>query len=1238
MVNPPLQDSDPSGDLWAKGLYRVVRETPLLAWLSLVGAIAGAGLDIAGPLVQRAAVDHSILHGGYRIGFYALVLVALGVVGFATTFLRRYFAGKLSLQVQYSLKTKIFEHLQRLDFATQDALQTGQLVSRANSDIGLIQSLVAFLPRILSSTLLAVGAVVVMLVVYWPLGLVVSFTLPVLFGSSVRLRRKVFPASWDSQQREGEVTVVVEEAVAGVSIIKTMCLEKKMVYRLRDAAEKLFSSRARTVRLSSRLQALIQGVPMLTQAAVIALGGFSAYEHRISIGSFLLFSVFVAELNAPVRQLAALVAISEQAKAGTNRVFSLLEVNPLVVDPPSPQVRGNPQGGVIFDSVSFSYRPGEPVLNALNLVIKPREKIAIVGASGSGKSTLSLLLPRFYDPQGGQILFDGVDLRSLSLSDLRSSIGVVFEESFLFSDTIYNNIALSNPAVTQSQVHAAAKAARAHDFIEAFEEGYESLVGERGVRLSGGQRQRIALARALLTDPEILVLDDATSSVDAVTEAEIHSALTEVSESKTLILIAHRRSTLELADRIVVMKDGRVLDEGSEQELLGRCIEFRELMGSGSFEMLHESETEDLSTKKEANTLSPETPGTRSLRKEVVRGGGPGGSTLSLTPALAAAIKSLPPPRDEVGVNPGNFDPYAPSGFRFSKLLRLLRAPLLIGTCLVALDAVLSLVGPASVRSSIDSGVLGRHLALIFGAAAGLGAVSLIDVGVVWAENNITGITAERFLFFLRSKIFEQLMYVGTDYYESEMAGRIMTRMTSDVDAFSNLMQSGLVTALVSLVSLLGAVSVLAFMSSRLVIVPLAALPPLLVATVYFQRYSGRAYGKAREKIAVVNANFQEGVSGLKVNQAYSQQTRSSKRFRHVARDYRDTRMLAQTAISLYFPFVLLLSDVVAALTLWYGSRLVSSHLIQVGTVVAYILYLDLFFSPIQQLSQTFDQAQQVLVAVRQIRRLMGMRLNTPPSPQELPPFEVKGELCFKDVTFNYQPSQRSALEKVSFRVSPGEKIAIVGATGAGKSTIAKLLVRFFDPSRGAIYLDGRPVSELSLPWYRSHIGYLPQDPFLFSDSIFNNVAVGRPGATDDEVFQAAEEIGVASFSRNFTDGLLHQVGERGRSLSLGQRQLVALARLDLLRPSIVVLDEASSSLDLRSESVALKALEKVCQGRTTLIIAHRLSSAQAADKVVVMDKGRAVELGSHDELLELNGRYAELWRSSVAEEASPHS
>lgn len=1201
--------------------------------------MAGAGLDIAGPLVQRAAVDHSILRGGYRIGFYALVLVSLGLVGFVTTFLRRYFAGKLSLQVQYSLKTKIFEHLQRLDFATQDALQTGQLVSRANSDIGLIQSLVAFLPRILSSALLAGGAVVVMLVVYWPLGLLVAFTLPVLFASSVRLRRKVFPASWDSQQREGEVTVIVEEAVAGVSVIKTMCLQEERVHQLRSSAENLFSSRARTVRLSSRLQALIQGVPMLTQAAVIALGGFSAYEHRISIGSFLLFSVFVAELNAPVRQLAALVAISEQAKAGTNRVFSLLEVNPLVVDPPSPQSREHSQGEVTFESVSFSYRPGEPVLNALTLVVKPRDKIAIVGASGSGKSTLSLLLPRFYDPQGGRILLDGVDLRSLSLSDLRSSIGVVFEESFLFSDTIYNNIALSNPAVSRVQVYAAAQAAQAHEFIEDFEEGYESMVGERGVRLSGGQRQRIALARALLSDPEILVLDDATSSVDAITEAEIHSALTGISESKTLILIAHRRSTLELADRIVVMKDGRVLDDGSEEELLERCAEFRDLMGSSSFEMLHEPKAEDLNLTGEANAAPPQASAPRTLRGETRRGGGGAqGMALSLTPALAAAIEALPPSRDEVGVNPGRFDPYTPTGFRFSQLLRLLRTPLLIGTFLVALDAVLSLVGPASVRSSIDSGVLGRHLALIFGAAAALGVVSLVDVGVVWAENNITGITAERFLFYLRSKIFEQLMYVGTDYYESEMAGRIMTRMTSDVDAFSNLMQSGLVTALVSLVSLLGAILVLAFMSSRLVIVPLAALPPLLVATVYFQRYSGRAYKKAREKIAVVNANFQEGVSGLKVSQAYSQQTRSSKGFREVAGDYRDTRMLAQTAISLYFPFVLLLSDVVAALTLWYGARLVSSHLIQVGTVVAYILYLDLFFSPIQQLSQTFDQAQQALVAVRQIRRLMEMRLNTPPSPQELPPFEVKGELCFKDVTFNYQPSQRSALEKVSFKVSPGEKIAIVGETGAGKSTIAKLLVRFFDPSAGAIYLDGRPVSELSLSWYRSHIGYLPQDPFLFSDSIFNNIAVGRYGATEDEVLQAAEEIGVASFSRTFTDGLFHQVGERGRSLSLGQRQLVALARLDLLRPSIVVLDEASSSLDLRSESVALEALEKVCQGITTLIIAHRLSSAQAADRVVVMDKGHAVELGSHDELIELNGRYAELWRRSVMEESSPHN
>ncbi len=1203
--------------------------------LAFGASLAGMSVLAAVPIVERAIVDNTIVKHSESVVPLLILLVLMGTTTFGAGFVRRYFGGRLAFATQYRLRTDIFEHLQRLDFARQDELQTGQLVSRANSDVGIIQGLLSFLPILMGNLLMTIISVVVMFFVYWPLALLVTATLPTLLFISIRLRSKVFPASWDSQQREGEVTVTVEEAVTGIRIVKGFSQESQMVSELRDRAARLFSSRVRTIKIQSKLQAVLQGVPLVAQAFIIGLGGLAAYDHKLSLGSFLLFSSYVAALSDPVRQMATLVTVSEQARAGAERIFDLLDANPLVVEPETPIVDWARRGQVSLEGVSFGYRKGESVVEEMDLEIGSNETVAIVGRSGSGKSTLALLLPRFYDVSSGRISIDGIDIREMSLASLRSTVGVVFEESFLFSDTIFRNIAMSDPEVDFELVRRAAVAAGADKFISEFRDGYQTVVGERGLSLSGGQRQRVALARALLSSPDVLILDDATSAVDAETEAEIHSALAQFGRTKTLILIAHRRSTLTLASRIVVLDGGRIVDQGTHQELSSRCSLYRTLIG-GKTDMLSEVEetvgAESLSTQIAGGQKSFADRATAIPR---TRGMGPGGSLLAPTKSLMEALKRLPPATEVPQMDLGAFNVAKPVNYSFLSGLRSVRRGLSMGALLIGMDAVLGLAGPLILRSSIDGGIQHKELSLILFGGLAMGLVALVDTLVVWREGIVTGRTSERFLYQLRSRIFERMMFLGMDYYESEMAGRIMTRMTSDVDAFSELIQTGLVGALVSLVSFLGVLVILLGLSPQLTLGALATMPILLLATYLFQRYSARAYERAREKIAVVNANFQEGVAGLKVTQSFRREDAKSSTFRSVSAEYRDARMGAQRLVAAYFPFVGFLSDLAAAIVLGVGRGLVLSGALTIGTVLAFVLYVGRIFAPIQQLSQTFDQVQQVRVASKQIARLMSISTNVPQAVEpELPRGQAVGRIRFRSVSFRYPGSAEPALQSLDLDIPAGSRIALVGETGAGKSTIAKLLARFYDPNDGSVELDGVDLRDYDLGWLRRQVGYLPQEPFLFAGSISRNVSFARPDATDAEVVEACRQVGVLEFASKLTDGIETELGERGQGLSLGQRQLVVLARLYLAAPRVLVMDEASSSLDLAAEAMVQEALEKLSSGRTTLIIAHRLATAVSSDLIVVVHGGRAVEMGSHFELLAADGPYARLWGLSEVDRA----
>ncbi|MGH9041780.1 MAG: ABC transporter ATP-binding protein [Acidimicrobiia bacterium] len=1229
----------PEAGGWLRRLRPLLRRHRRNLALSFVGSVVGMGATVLTPLVLRAVVD-AVTRGEAASGVAIGLLLALGVVRFVAAVARRLYAGRVSYDVEYDLRNALYEHLQRLDFAAHDRLETGQAVSRAGSDVRVIQMLLAFLPLMFGNLVMLGLSLVVMATLSPTLTLVTLVVLPALAAGSARMRDRVFPATWDAQQKAAEVAGVVEEAVTGVRVVKAFAAEERELARLEERARALFASRMRNIAIQARLVPFIQTLPNLGLAALLLFGGNLVLEGRISLGTFLAFNSYLLQLAAPARMLTMVMAAGQMARAGAVRILELLDSAPQVTERPGARPVGDVAGEIVFEGVRFGYSGAEPLFDGFSLRIRPGERVALVGPSGSGKSTVALLLPRFYDVDGGAVSIDGVDVRDLRLDELRRSIGVVFEDAFLFSASIRDNIAYGRPDASDEQVRAAAEAAEAAEFIDALPLGYDTVVGERGLTLSGGQRQRITLARALLTDPGILVLDDATSSVDPTVEAGIHATLRRLMAGRTTVIVAHRPSTVALADRVVLVDGGRVVADGTPAQLQAGSARYRELITGAD-----PSPPAEAARTRPGRATAPVLPGPAEPRPAVwgqgrARGSGMGRDSwmmeaMAADGSLAAQVAALPPATDEPGIDPGAAAAPDPN-FELSRFVRPWRGTLALGAVLVALDAIAGLAGPGLVRAGLAGGVQDGRRELLVMASAAFALVAMVDWWALWAGARWTGRLSERLLYALRLKVFAHLGRLGLDFYEREKAGRIMTRMTGDVEALAQLFQQGLVTLVVAGLTAAGVAAALFIVDWRLAAAAMSVVPPLAVLTWWFRRTSDAAYARVRDKVAGVMASLQEGLSGVRVTQAFARQDRNYSEFRQVAGEHLDARLEGNRLSATYFPAVELLGQVATAVVVGYGAGLVRSGSLTPADLIAFVLYLNLFFAPVTQLSHTFDVFQQARAAADKLAELLATPVSVPDRPGATTPAALAGALRLESVRFRYPGEHAWALDGVDLAIAPGETVALVGRTGAGKSTVVKLLARFYDPTEGRVTADGVPLTELLAAGYRAHLGLVPQEAHLFSGTVFDNIAYGRPDADPAEVEEAARAVGAHDVVAALPDGYATHVSERGRSLSAGQRQLLALARARLVDPSVLLLDEATSNLDLATEARVQSAMGTLSRGRTTVIVAHRLATAARADRIVVLDRGRIAEEGTHAELLAQGALYAAMWRVGDPEAEPP--
>ncbi len=552
----------------------------------VVGVLVGllwSAAKVAVPVLVQQAIDKGIDERRGSLVAWSLLIAAAGLVAAVFTGMRRWFAFREARWAETVLRDRLFAHLQRLHLGFHDRAQTGQLMSRANTDLQQVQGFVVLIPITVANLFTCLAAAIVLLVYDPVLALLALVTLPAINVLATRFSKAIHPRVMRVQQESAELATVVEETVAGVRVVKGFGAEPLQAARLRDEAEDILDASIDAARVRANYLPALDALPTLALVAVLWYGGHQVIDGRLSLGQLVAFNSYLVLLVWPLRMLGQFVAQGQRALASAERVAEVLSTGPAITDAPHPRrlAADGPPGAIAFEDVRFAYGDGPPVLDGFTLAIRPGESVALVGATGSGKSTIARLLARFSDVDAGRILVDGVDVREIRLHDLRRAIGIVFEDTFLFNDTVAANIAFADPGASREDIERAARLAGAHEFITRLPDGYATQIGERGFSLSGGQRQRIAIARAVLADPRVLILDDATSAVDPSKEHEIREALATVMAGRTTLVIAHRPATIALASRVVLVDGGRVAADGTHDALLAESERYREVLAAG---------------------------------------------------------------------------------------------------------------------------------------------------------------------------------------------------------------------------------------------------------------------------------------------------------------------------------------------------------------------------------------------------------------------------------------------------------------------------------------------------------------------------------------------------------------------------------------------------------------------------------------------------------------------------------
>ncbi len=922
----------------------------------------------------------------------------------------------------------------------------------------------------------------------------------------------------------------------------------------------------------------------------------------MAVGAVAVVLMLGVEVFRPLRELRVVLHQGMLGLSAAGGIMQILEAQPKVSDRATPLLDAASLSPIVaFEDVRFSYPGGRRVAHDdLSFEVKAGERVGIVGPSGAGKSTVARLLLRFYDPERGRVTIGGRDIRELTLDQLRGLIAVVSQDTYLFHGTVEENLRMGKSDATPAELQAAARAANAEEFITKLPQGYQTVVGERGVRLSGGQRQRIAIARALLRDAPILILDEALSSVDAESEAVIQQALDRLMEGRTTLIFAHRLSSVIGADRILALDGGRVVESGTHAELMAR---------GGAYHRLMAAQAQDDAGPVEL-LARPD---------------------IAAEPGLAdgePVASATPEPTDAI---------VRAEGMGWPQLLRVLLGMVggyrgrLALTFVLGVTRVIALIGvgvlSALVVRAVKNGMPLGRLMIALAVAAPLAGV------LHWLESWLAHDMAYRLLLDMRLDMFGKLDALAPAYLSRRRTGDLVGVATRDVELIEYFFAHTITPAFVAVLVPVGVLVTLACFGWPIALALLPFLAWAALTPILGRARIDRLGSQAREVSGDLTAHAVDSVQGLGEIVAFRQVAARGREFAAKAQHYFRVRTPFLHDLSLQASLQEIANGLGALAVVGVGAVLGASGRLDTAMLPLLTLLAISAFVPVWEIAQVGRQLADTLGAARRVYGVHaepvpvmdgpGVRAGTSASRGSA--------LELSQVSFTYPGRRRPALVNVSFAVPRGSTVALVGPSGAGKTTIASLCLRFWDPDAGAIRLDGHDLREYGLDELRRRVALVAQDTYLFNDTLRNNVLLAKPEARAEELDAAIEQAALTDFVAGLPDGLDTIVGERGAQLSGGQRQRVAIARAFLKDAPILILDEATSHLDAVSEQAVRGALDVLARSRTTLVIAHRLSTVRGADQIIVMEDGHVAEIGTHQDLLATGGLYAHLVSRQLA-------